>query len=476
MPIEDRMSRCGLLLLSLIAMSAQRSPAVIRVTETVIGAVDGFKTAIAMGISPDQRQFHYVVKRDRKEILVTSRGQSRPYDRISEGVYNPQSTRYAFVGTDGGHAMAIVDGAASRPYDQIDPRDLRFSPDGRHFAFRATRAAQQFIELDGREIGPFQDVLGLTFAPDQQLLYGYMTRQNGRWIVTCGQHQSAAYERVSGARGITFSPDGKTWTYHATLAGQSLNIVEGSLSASYPGAEPRRPPTFSTDGNRLLFPALSTDGQSIDARIVSLRDPEAQTTIEGDEVFFSQDLQRLAAAKRTATGEYAVTVNAVTYHVKSVNPPAVHFSATGARYMIHANGFSRDAETANLIIDGEPAPVDHRVSSVAFSPDGSSWAYTATIREELMFRHVVVRDGRQIHVSSTSGEPRLTFGPDSRRLAYTVAHGYASWALAIDGEEAPNTYDFLPFEARLVFDSPSELHTIAVRNGQVLLVTLQSER
>jgi hypothetical protein len=144
--------------------------------------------------------------------------------------------------------------------------------------------------------------------------------------------------------------------------------------------------------------------------------------------------------------------------------------------MIHANGFSRDAETANLIIDGEPAPVDHRVSSVAFSPDGSSWAYTATIREELMFRHVVVRDGRQIHVSSTSGEPRLTFGPDSRRLAYTVAHGYASWALAIDGEEAPNTYDVLPFEARLVFDSPSELHTIAVRNGQVLLVTLQSER
>jgi hypothetical protein len=48
--------------------------------------------------------------------------------------------------------------------------------------------------------------------------------------------------------------------------------------------------------------------------------------------------------------------------------------------------------------------------------------------------------------------------------------------LIIDGEEAPNTYDVLPFEARLVFDSPSELHTIAVRNGQVLLVTLQSER
>jgi hypothetical protein len=35
---------------------------------------------------------------------------------------------------------------------------------------------------------------------------------------------------------------------------------------------------------------------------------------------------------------------------------------------------------------------------------------------------------------------------------------------------------FLPFEARLIFDSPSELHTVAVRNGQVLLVSLQSAR
>jgi hypothetical protein len=264
-------------------------------------------------------------------------------------------------------------------------------------------------------------------------------------------------------------------TYHATLAGQSLDVVEGAHSASYPGGELRTPATFSTDGNRIMFPAISTDGQSIDAKIVSLRDSEPQTTIEGDQVFFSRDLQRLAAAKRTAVGEYAVTVNARTYHVKSVNAPAVHFSATGARYMIHGSGVSLGNETANLIIDGEPAPVDHRVSSVAFSPDGRSWAYSATILAERI-RQVVVRDGRQIHVSSSSGEPRLTFGPDNRRLAYTVAHGFASWALAIDGEEAPNTYDFLPFGARLVFDSPSELHTIAVRSGQVLSVSLQSLR
>ena len=41
---------------------------------------------------------------------------------------------------------------------------LRFSPDGRHFAFPAERNRQQFVVLEGREIGPFEHVLGLAFS------------------------------------------------------------------------------------------------------------------------------------------------------------------------------------------------------------------------------------------------------------------------------------------------------------------------
>lgn len=445
----------------------------IRVTETVLGAVDGFRTGFTLGISPDQRQFHYVSKRSGKEILVTARGESHAYDRISKVLYNPQGTRYAFVANEGGRDLAILDGAAGRVYDQIDPRDLRFSPDGQHFAFRATRGAQQFIELDGREMGPSQQVLGLAFSSDQNLLYASMAREAGLWVVTCGGHQSAAYEHVNGSKGITFSPDGTTWTYQATLNGQRFNFVEGAQSGSYAGPDLRTPAQFSSGGERIMFPGISADGRGIEARIVDLRHPETQTGIEGDRVFFSPDLLHRAAAKRTAPGEYTVTVDAAQRRMKSVSPPIVYFSASGARYMIHANAAGSGEKTANLIIDGTAAPVEHRVESMAFSPDGRSWAYSASLVSGERVRNVIVRDGRQIHsYSSTGHETRLTFSPDSRHLAYTIAHGPGSWALAIDGEEAPNSYDFFPFEARVIFDSPSELHTIAVRNGQVLLVSV----
>ena len=45
-------------------------------------------------------------------------------------------------------------------------------------------------------------------------------------------------------------------------------------------------------------------------------------------------------------------------------------------------------------------------------------------------------------------------------------------AVAVGGEEALPIYDFIPYQSRIVFDSPQKLHTIAVRNGEVLLVEL----
>ena len=68
----------------------------------------------------------------------------------------------------------------------------------------------------------------------------------------------------------------------------------------------------------------------------------------------------------------------------------------------------------------------------------------------------------------------MAFSPDSRHLAYAVPHG-GHWALAVDGEEAIPTYDFIPLFSQLVFDAPNRFHTIAVRDGSVLLVELSWE-
>ena len=444
-----------------------------QVTEVPLGKVEGFEAGFQMGISPDNRRFHAVIKRGGKEVLATGQRESRAYDRIGAVLYNAQSTRLALVASRNGQQLVVLDGIESVPYDRIDGRDLRFSPDGRRFAFPAERSQQQFIALDGREIGPFEDVLGLAFSPDQQLVYAHMFRRNGRWIVLCGNHQSPEYPRISGSRGVTFSPDGKTWTYQAVLKGEFLNIVDGAQTLTYPGNgnELRAKPVFSADGRHVMFPNAGMNG-SIEAQFVDVGDPNIKETIHADKVLFSQDFRHRAAVERAADGTYAVRIDGREWQLGGASAPNVHFSVAGEHFAIQLNAATLGEKESNLLIDGNPAPAEHRASDFVFSPDGNHWAYTARVQGDRV-RNIVVRDGKQIHsFSSTGNQTRLAFSPDNRHLAYAVAHGPMSWALAVDGEEAAPIYDFLPYDARFVFDSSNALHTIAVRNGEVLLVEL----
>jgi len=445
----------------------------LQVTEASLGKVEGFETGFQMGISPDARRFHVIVKSGGKEVFATGQGASRAYDRIGQVLYNAQSTRLAFVATRGGQQLVVLDGVESMSYDQIDGRDLRFSPDGRHFAFPAKRGQQQFISLDGREIGPFEDVLGLAFSPDQQLVYAHMFRRNGRWTIVCGNRQSAEYPRVSGSKGVTFSPDGKAWAYQAMRNGEFLNIVEGAQTINYlgNGHELRAKPVFSADGRHAMFSNTGMNG-SIDIQLVDVGDPTIQKTIHADKVFFSQDFRHWAAVERTAERTYKVRIDDQEWQVGGAAPPNVHFSVAGEHFAIQSNSATLGENVSNLLIDGNPVPAEHRVSDFVFSPDGNHWAYTARVQSDRI-RNIVVRDGQEIHsFSSTGNQTRLAFSPDNRHLAYAVAHGPMSWALAVDGEEAPPIYDFLPYRARIVFDSSDKLHTIAVRDGEVLLVEL----
>jgi len=442
--------------------------------EVSLGHVEGFETGFQMGISPDNRRFHFIVKRAGQEVLVTGQGESRAYDRIGEVLYNPQSTRLVFIASQGAQQRVVLDGTESDAFDRIDPGNLRFSPDGRHLAFSGIRTGRQSIVLDGREIGPFQEVLGLAFTSEQQLVYAYMTRRNGRWTIICGNHQSAEYERVSGARGVTFSPDGKTWTYQAMTNGQFFNFVEGAQTIAYAGngTELRTKPVFSTNGRRIMFPnAARIGGAAIEAQFVNVGDPAIVRTIQAEKVFFSQDLRRLAAVKKEEAGVYSVTIDGREWRIAGVTSPVVHFDVSGDHFAIQSNANSA-TPVPNLIADGNPAPVEHRVEEFVFSPDGKHRAYSASVRSD-QIRTVIVRDGQQIHSSSLGGnQSRLVFSPDNRHLAYTVAHGPTTWTLAVDGEEAFPAYDFIPFKSQLVFDSANTLHTIAVRNGEVLLVEL----
>jgi hypothetical protein len=446
-----------------------------RITERQIGKLDGFnQSSYGMWFSPDNRRFHTIIERAGKQVVYSERGESRAFDRIwlESFVYSPRSTRFAFVGSTGEGEVAVLDGVEGETYERISYRfekRIRFSADDQHFAYVGSRGQQDYLVVDGRELGSFDAVEALTFAPDQQLAYAAC--RNGQCNVVYGPHRSKNYEGIG--PGIAFSPDGRSWAYPATLKGRHYNIAEGASSFNFCCGNPPGGvgPIFSTDGRRILFFAQGGDQQLVDLdRKGSLR----TQYFHAGERFFAPDLRTWATVEALDPGTVSqacrVAIGDRRWQINSRARCVVDFTPDGKHSVIRA-------DSQNTHIDGNAIPSAHRLDQelsrpVEFSPDGSSYAYEAALMP-LGQRSVIVRDGKEIHSFDFAIRSNgVSFSPDNRHVAYVVAHGPMKGAIAVDGQEAPTVYDFFPYRSRIVFDSPQSLHTIALRNGEVLIVQL----
>lgn len=194
----------------------------------------------------------------------------------------------------------------------------------------------------------------------------------------------------------------------------------------------------------------------------------------GGERFFAADLRIWATVEvldhGTVSQAFRVAIGTENGLSATVDRCVVGFTPDGKHFVIRAT-------SQDIRIDGIAVPSTHRLDKelsrpVEFCPDGSSYAYEAAV-VPLGQRSIVVRDGKEIHSFEFAIRSNgVSFSPDSRYVAYVVAHGPLNAAIAVDGQEALSVYDFLPYKSRIVFDSPQSLHTIALRNGAVLLIEL----
>jgi hypothetical protein len=117
-------------------------------------------------------------------------------------------------------------------------------------------------------------------------------------------------------------------------------------------------------------------------------------------------------------------------------------------------------------VDGVEGKEYDGVGGVVFSPDSQRVAYMARRGDKVL----VVMDGVEGKEYDAIGVYPV-FSPDSKRVAYEAKRG-GKQLVAVDGVEGKE-YDRFLEGSRLVFDSPSQLHTLARRGNEILRVEIE---
>jgi hypothetical protein len=109
---------------------------------------------------PLRRSIAMTVRRSGNWYLSVNGTASTPYpEQMCCVAASDDGRRSAFrTSNRAGQQRYVIDGVEERAYDELRP--LRFSPDGRHYAYAARRDTRWLIVLDGQELGAYTMVFG----------------------------------------------------------------------------------------------------------------------------------------------------------------------------------------------------------------------------------------------------------------------------------------------------------------------------
>jgi len=132
---------------------------------TLLGGVSHIVPS-SIRVGPDGKRFAAVtVNPQTKERRVVVNCEALPgaYDAVAEGtpIFSPDGKRFAFVASRRGKCFVVVDGTEGRNYEITGDRwpiaDLVFSPTGRHLAYKTRKEGKNYLVVDGKELGPYED-------------------------------------------------------------------------------------------------------------------------------------------------------------------------------------------------------------------------------------------------------------------------------------------------------------------------------
>ncbi len=452
----------------------------------------GTVTQHGVVFSPDSRRVAWVIEEDSKQIVVLDGIRQTPYDGIDpKGLsFSENSEHYAFIATSDGKQCLVLDGAEGPFFDSI--AGFWFSPNGEHLAYVGRSAGKILVLFDGEPICEADGMGRGVVFPNHGDRYAVAARVGDEWQVIVDGKSVGGYKNVFG---LSFSPDGGHFAYGAGRGEGMILVVDGEEKKDYDAYESL---AFAPLGERLAYTARcgsrrvavidGEEGPEFDAIAepgvrfsadgahffyIGTRDEQLVVVLDGKEgaplaKFGGQEPAFVAGGhllySTQAQGLEAVVVDLVSGpSFKEVHKPAL--SADGSRF-----GYAgKRGNEWVVMVNGEKAATYPFVpESPVFSSDGKRIAYRA-VRDRRSF---VVVDGVEGPKYDLVRAGTIAFSPQGRHVAYACATGEHRY-LVIDDLVIENGYE--GFLERVPFHFADETHASirCGKSGRLVLVELE---
>ena len=304
-------------------------------------------------------------QRGGKQITVVDGVEGRPYDYVGEIHISPGAEHTLYAARRGEDSFVVLDGGEGPKYSNvdIDYGSKPFSPDGRHYAYAASRGdegdGQEFVVADGKEGRPYYRVTSLTYTPDgAHLLYLAYDRARARTFLVRDGEEVAAYEQMPDPGGIRFGPDGRRAYFRLQKGpgGKEAVVVDGRAYLY----DDIKDVEFSPDGRRLVLKAQRGRGwvMVVDGVESELYEPDGEGRGEvgwsrGGRLAFSREGGRVAYVGRKGGKEFVVLDGAAGAPYDAV--ANLDFTPDG-RHVVYT---ARRAGKSLVVVDGaESGPYD----------------------------------------------------------------------------------------------------------------------
>jgi hypothetical protein len=357
---------------------------------------------------------------------------------------------------------------------------LSFSDDGRHIAYTGARGKDWYVNVDGKESGPYGFVIEIRFSPDGKHV-GWITGdlQGHRAIIVDG----APAIRVDGVpQYLRFSPDGTSWIYTlmskawmtraygspSRLGAEKSTIVRhGANPATFPGAD--APAEFTPDGKHVF--SFSAETITLDQRL--LFDPNPGASFNWSRVFFNPDSKELVCEGSAHVATFSTDGKLREMHPGSING----FHSPDHRRTVTLRGANDGMEIYNLGAGKQLTLNKAVILNVKFGPAdkflmvigrGDVPRQTSRLPEAVVVEDKIGEPYDDIDFKTVSSDST------GEHVSYAAKSG-GTWQAVIDSKALSPHYEQFA-SGSFWFDGPLAFQFIAVRNQQVLSVYVNREK